>query len=215
MERLLQKLKDSLPGKSKKKINGKVSDDEEIQFARATAAPASHVKPAAPSSSFADVSSAVTAITQPASIDVAILPSNYNLDPWTLAYEIFQHQEPNLASDYKKHLASLQVDNVSSVNLSSPLHFESIVNRLLEDRKKNQWQVPLLGKDIKIREQVERLAKFVLWSDEIVKSALSAQPYAALAWSGVSMLLPVSFMTLPALERKLTRTASYERHQTK
>lgn len=64
------------------------------------------------------------------------------------------------------------------------------------------------------REQVERLAKFVLWSDEIVKSALSAQPYAALACSGVSIALPVSCMALSVLERMLIRAASYERYQT-
>jgi hypothetical protein len=34
-------------------------------------------------------------------------------------------------------------------------------------------------------------AQFLLWSGPIVKDALSAQPYAALAWSGVSLLLPV------------------------
>lgn len=52
----------------------------------------------------------------------------------------------------------------------------------------------MLEKDAEIRKQVERLAKFLIWSDEITKNALSAQPYAALAWSGVSMLSPVSLM---------------------
>jgi hypothetical protein len=95
-------------------------------------------------------------------------------------------------TDYKTHLASLQDDAVASGDLSTPRSVEYIVKHLLENREKKQWRVPLLGKDIKIREQAERLAKFLLWSDPIVKKALSAQPYAALAWSGVSLLLPVS-----------------------
>jgi hypothetical protein len=94
-------------------------------------------------------------------------------------------------TDYKKHLASLQDDATLSADLSTPRSVESIVNKLWEDREKKQWRVSLLGKDIKIREQAERLAKFLLWSDPIVKNAVSAQPYAALAWSGVSVLLPV------------------------
>ena len=55
------------------------------------------------------------------------------------------------------------------------------MKQLLDDREKKQWRVSLLGRDIKLREQAERLAKFVLWSDPLVKSALSIQPHAALA----------------------------------
>lgn len=93
--------------------------------------------------------------------------------------------------DYKKHLASRQDDAAAHADLSTPRSVECIIKQLLEDREEKRWQLSLFGKDIKIRENTERLAKFLLWSDSIVKNALSAQPYAALAWSGVSLLLPV------------------------
>lgn len=194
MERF-RKFKDSLPGTFKKKRNGNVTDDKKAPSKRTSVALLSNGKPATPPSSSTNVSSVTTIIAQQASSDVASSLPSYSLDPWTRAYEIFQDRESELAADYKKHLASLQEDPQSSSDLSTPLAVESIVKRLLEDREKKQWQVSLLEKDMKIREQVERLAKFVLWSDDIVKSALSAQPYAALAWSGVSMLLPVSCLT--------------------
>jgi hypothetical protein len=114
-----------------------------------------------------------------------------DVDPWGRAYKIFREREPELTADYEKHLASLQGDAAASIDLSVPRSVESIVKQLLEDREKKQWRVSLLGRDIKMREQAEKLAKFLLWSDPIVKAALSAQPYAALAWSGVSVLLPV------------------------
>jgi ankyrin repeat domain-containing protein 50 len=77
-------------------------------------------------------------------------------------------------ADYKKHRASLQENATSSADLSTPRSVQSIVNKLWEDREKKQWRVSLLGKDIKIREQAERLAKFLLWSDPIVQSAVIA-----------------------------------------
>lgn len=40
-----------------------------------------------------------------------------------------------------------------------------------------------------MREQGEKVIKFILWFNDIVSQALSAQPYAALAWLGVSILL--------------------------
>jgi len=103
-----------------------------------------------------------------------------------LAYDRLQEQEPDLVSDYKRHLGSHECDP-----LSSPESTKSVVQQLLDDRAKKQWRLPL-GKDIKVREEAEKLVKFLLWSDKIIKSALQTQPYAALAWSGVSILLPVS-----------------------
>jgi hypothetical protein len=114
-----------------------------------------------------------------------------DIDLWARAYEIVQERERELMADYKRHIASLQDDASASGDLFTSRTVESVVNKLFEVREKKQWRVSLLGNNVKIREQVERLAKFLLWSDPVVKNALSAQPYAALAWSGVSILLPV------------------------
>jgi len=135
--------------------------------------------------------------TTPSSIDQTAAsnkvspPIRADTDSWTRAYKIVEEREPELMTDYKRHIASLQGGTTTSGDPLTPQTIESVVSKLLEDREKKQWQVSLLGKDIKIREQVERLATFLLWSDQIVKPALSTQPYAALAWSGVSILLPV------------------------
>ncbi|KAB5536158.1 hypothetical protein GE09DRAFT_1176634 [Coniochaeta sp. 2T2.1] len=121
----------------------------------------------------------------PASVSDAASSPTHDVDLWGTAYKIFQEREPELTADYAKHLASVQGDPTASTDLSVPRSVESIVTQLLEDRKKKQWRVSLLGGDIKIREQAEKLAKFLLWSSPIVKDALSAQPYAALAWSAL------------------------------
>lgn len=142
------------------------------------------VQPSTPSSTpAASAQAAASSSTIPALSD--------DIDPWTRAYEICRDREPELMADYKTHLGSLQDNAAASGDLASPRSVESVVNKLLENREKKQWRVTLLHKDIKIREQAERLAKFLLWSDPIVKNALKSQPYAALAWSGVSLLLPV------------------------
>ncbi|KAB5518246.1 hypothetical protein GE09DRAFT_1294182 [Coniochaeta sp. 2T2.1] len=85
-------------------------------------------------------------------------------DPWAQAYEILKERELGLPADYAKHLSSVQAGAAAGIDLSAPWSVESTA---------------------------ERLAKFVLWSDPTVKNALSGQPHAALAWSGVSLLLPL------------------------
>jgi hypothetical protein len=109
-------------------------------------------------------------------------------DLWKQAYYVLEKREPDLVTDYNKHLAPSE----SNTNpLSTPESTGLVVERLSEAREKNQWRISLQGKDIKFREAAEKLIKILLWSDEIIKPALSAQPYAALAWSGISILLPV------------------------
>jgi hypothetical protein len=135
--------------------------------------------------------SPATPLSAPPTASDATASPRHDADAWAQAYEILKEREPELTADYAKHLASVRGDPPASIHLSVPRSVESIVKQLLEDREKKQWRVSLLGRDIKIREQAEKLAKFLLWSDPIVKDALSAQPYAALAWSGVSLLLPV------------------------
>ena len=63
--------------------------------------------------------------------------------------------------------------------------------------------IHLRGKPVKVREQGERILKFILWSKDLVSAATSTQPYAALAWSGVSILLPVRFLQIVKLSRAL------------
>ena len=129
--------------------------------------------------------------TQPTASGTVAVLSTQVTDPWVRAYEIFQDLQPELAADYKKHLASLKGSNTASADLSTRRSVEAIMNRLLKDREDKQWHISLLGKHVRVREQTEKLVKFLLWTDPIVKNAISAQPYAALAWSGVSLLLPV------------------------
>lgn len=120
--------------------------------------------------------------------------SSERLDLWARAYEILQDRDPELMEDYNKHLATLQDD----MDPSKPVSVESIVNKLMDDREKMQWRISIMGKNIVFRQQLERLGKFLLWSDPLIKDALKVQQSAALAWSGVSLLLSV---------RKLLRTS--------
>ncbi|KAK0639727.1 hypothetical protein B0T16DRAFT_395401 [Cercophora newfieldiana] len=125
---------------------------------------------------------------------------------WARAFRHFMESRPELAAYYAQHVESLGDANPHTTTRDvettqdagekphnpAPTTLQKInliVKKLHDHREQRQWKIPLAGKDIKVREQAEKLAKFLLWSDPIVKDALSAQPYAALAWSGVSFLL--------------------------
>ncbi|KAK4084589.1 uncharacterized protein Triagg1_1069 [Trichoderma aggressivum f. europaeum] len=112
-------------------------------------------------------------------------------DFWALAYTLATERDGELMGDYERHIASLNDVFVASQSFSEPPNVEIYVRMLLEIRQSKKIRISIMEHDITMREQIEKLAKFLLWSDPIVKSAVSAQPYAALAWSGVSLLLPL------------------------
>ncbi|KAI8944609.1 hypothetical protein F4801DRAFT_585248 [Xylaria longipes] len=115
-----------------------------------------------------------------------------NSNIWADAYEEFATREPELANDYNTHLATVSGDDtISKTDFLSSSRAKSVVEQLQKNREDKQWHVTFHGKDVKFRTQAEKLAKVLVWCNGIVKDALSAQPYAALAWSGVSILLPL------------------------
>ncbi|KAK4075846.1 hypothetical protein Trihar35433_2406 [Trichoderma harzianum] len=122
---------------------------------------------------------------------MAASPVRTDNDIWALAFKLAQERENNLMLAYEEYLFSLQGDNAASGDMSIPEIIQSIVKRTIEDEEKKSWRVSLFSADFEVRIQVERLTKFLLWSESIVKVAMSSQPYAALAWSGVSLLLPL------------------------
>ncbi|KAL7961974.1 hypothetical protein V8C34DRAFT_301690 [Trichoderma compactum] len=112
-------------------------------------------------------------------------------DLWALAYTLSKEREGELMEGYERHVASLNNVSVATQSFSEPHNVERYVKALLEIRQREKIQISIMGHDITMREQIEKLAKFLLWSNSIVKSAVSTQPYAALAWSGVALLLPL------------------------
>ena len=96
-------------------------------------------------------------------------------------------------ADYEEYLASDGSGHSTPANPSlNPELIEIIVRRKLQDREESKWVVHLGTKSYKVRERGEKIIKFILWSKDFISTALSTQPYAALAWSGISILLPVS-----------------------
>ncbi|CAG8265098.1 unnamed protein product [Penicillium salamii] len=121
------------------------------------------------------------------------IPPDTDIEPWARAYEIVQNREPELVQGYVRHLVSLQDEGENAVNtdLSTPKSVESTMKKLIDIRKEKQWRVSLFGKEVRIREKIEMLEKFIVWSEPFVTKAVSAHPYAALGWAGVALFLPL------------------------
>ncbi|KAJ2975567.1 hypothetical protein NQ176_g5452 [Zarea fungicola] len=129
--------------------------------------------------------------TQPPETVTPTNTANENISEtlWSQAYQKLEENEPELLEGYKKHLGDILHD--TDVSQSNPATIATLVQQLQKDREGKQWKLSFRGKEHKIRDQVEKLAKLFVFCDAVIKQAVSAQPYAALAWSGVSVFLPL------------------------
>lgn len=125
---------------------------------------------------------------------VAAEDGGLSKDLWMHAYEALKLRNPDLVTDYERHLSSADINHTAcGLTSLSPERIKAIIIPKLEDREANRLVVRLGSEPIKVREQGEKIVRFILWSNRYISAAVSTQPFAALAWTGVSILLHVSY----------------------
>lgn len=118
--------------------------------------------------------------------------STLSNDLWKKAWNKLQEAEPKLAHDYRERLPR------SLATLDEPCQRPDAVKEEIHAHQQKQYDqaIKLLrkrsGRTDKFIELAQGLVKFVQWGSDLVSAAVSTQPYASLAWVGVSLLLPVS-----------------------
>lgn len=71
---------------------------------------------------------------------------------------------------------------------------DGLVKRKLAEDEKGKWMIPFGDDRIAIRELAGSVVSIIDWGQSFVGEALQSSPYGSLAWTGVCLLLPVSFM---------------------
>ncbi|KAM3484182.1 hypothetical protein MY8738_002450 [Beauveria namnaoensis] len=110
-------------------------------------------------------------------------------DLWADAYKLLRERDKDIVHEYEKTLGST-LDSVGE-SLSNPVSVRKLVERLREVHYGKQLIFRFRGEEHKYRDQFNNLVKLAIFADALVKQALATQPYAALAWTGVSILLPL------------------------
>ena len=104
---------------------------------------------------------------------------------WSQAYSALKAREPDITLAYEHYLTS---DRGSSKPAE---RMEEIIHRLYNGRRMDQLKINLGGKSFRIREIGENVINFIWESKDFVASIACIEPHAAIAWAGVSQLLPV------------------------
>lgn len=143
----------------------------------------------------ADQKQDLSKIKQGHNVDPRVVAEeNLSKDLWANAYKLLGNRNPGLVEHYDQYLKENHDFTVSGFSSSRPELIEAIVKSKLKDREDKKLVVSLGNtKKIHLREQGEKVVRVILWSNKFISDAVSSQPYVALAWSGLSILLNVSY----------------------
>ena len=113
---------------------------------------------------------------------------------WDLAYKNLQRANPILVQNFNLYLGLSTTDTEDGNPDYSRI--DEVTRKALEGLNDAESSKESLNKtSATIRKYFEQAVKLVIASKDFISSAVSANPYAALAWTGVSLLLPVSQST--------------------
>ena len=115
------------------------------------------------------------------------MPSTVSERLWAKAYAALAQDEPDMVKSFKQDVSSTANTPVAG----TPSDLAKILQIKLEEQDGKQLIVTILNKRIKVREKAEKVVKFIMWSKDVIGAAASLEPHAAIAWAGVSLLLPV------------------------
>jgi len=114
------------------------------------------------------------------------------VDLWDEAYKKLKREQPKLFEQYKHCIVAsgdesatpppLNLDNLDTEHREQ--YLANQIEKRLQTIQEQEWST---ASDV-----YKKIVKTVLFAKDFVGQAVSHEPHAALAWAGVSMLLPVS-----------------------
>jgi N-terminal domain of NWD NACHT-NTPase len=125
---------------------------------------------------------------------------------WNEAWEDLKIKEPKLVNKYEKKLASdiganaMQAAVAPSSNIVDRnlrlQEMKGVLKQKMQAIDDKKWVLKFKDHELAVKDMIEPVVSIIDWGKDYVGGALEASPYASIAWSGVCLLLPVSFPSL-------------------
>jgi hypothetical protein len=112
---------------------------------------------------------------------------------WASAYRDFQVANPELAAKFEHCMGITSVKNGENCY---PEIKGLALKSLEEITQADNWKGKSSTPSAIMQKYFDQIIKIIIASKTFISSAISANPHAALAWAGISLLLPVCPFTV-------------------
>ena len=128
--------------------------------------------------------------------EVVLAPAVENVkkpvDLWGRAYQDLKTREKALVETFERNIT--YIANATADTEETRFDYgtiQKIAEQKVDTRKAERLSIQLGNYSMEFRAVGEKIIEGLLWSSTFIGAAVSTQPYAALAWSGVSLILPL------------------------
>lgn len=114
---------------------------------------------------------------------------------WNVAWKKLREEDKALTVEYEVKLQGSVVAGLSeTIGSKSNIRdrMSAILGMKMEEVNRNATKLALGNSEVKIKDAGEIVLNIVSSANSYITQAVSANPYASIAWAGVSFLLPVS-----------------------
>lgn len=114
---------------------------------------------------------------------------------WNIAYERLRVDESELIKKYETKLRGNMIAGLGSTlgsNASMRDRMQMILEYKMNEVNANVWKLKFRSSEVEVRDLVQPILGIVSLANEYITDAVSVSSYAAFAWVGISLLLPVS-----------------------
>jgi ankyrin repeat domain-containing protein 50 len=139
--------------------------------------------------------------SSPVSDGSALQSSVIKENLWDLAYELLKNdkEKRQLIETYEKILSEESKGSpLVAYDVASTRDREQQMSRIVQEKfqavQDARWKFEVFSKEIEVRKQFDRAVGAVIWAKDLITPAVSSEPHTALAWAGVCLILPVSFI---------------------
>ncbi|KAL7935792.1 ankyrin repeat-containing domain protein [Trichoderma chlorosporum] len=113
---------------------------------------------------------------------------------WNAAYEKLRMEDSNLIEEYEKNLPVAMVASLDlplALNASIRERMQAVLEYKMKEVNSNVWKLKFRSSEVEVRDLLKPYLGVVSLANEYITGAVSVNPYASLAWAGVSLLLPL------------------------
>lgn len=116
---------------------------------------------------------------------------------WNFAYEKLRQEDAKIIQDYETRIQEdLTAGSglILAPNTNVRERMEIVLKSKMDKLKRDAWKLQFGNSEIQISALLPIFSSIASKANDYISSALTANPPASLAWGGISVLLPVSFV---------------------
>ncbi|KAI3555710.1 hypothetical protein CABS02_04086 [Colletotrichum abscissum] len=113
---------------------------------------------------------------------------------WDVAYKDLQAEDKSLVQQFENDIRgnlSAGIGTLARSHMETKGWLGTILKHKIEEVNRDAWKLQFGSTEVQVEEVVKPVLAVVNWANDFVAKAVSSNPYASIAWGGVSLLLPL------------------------